>query len=159
MENTTTKTIATKQEEKNALLKIQKIVENLGENSYLGMAFEGIWKIAENNIENDFGVSASDYIKKCELLEHENRSLENKILYLQEAHKNEINKQNFNLNNFSKLCDYKDEIMKIKESELQEYNEKISKYESTITNLSNGIRDLEKENLILKGKIYDIQNK
>ena len=50
-------TPATKEQERKALAQIKKIVEGLGENSYIGMAFEGCFEIAEENIENDFGCS------------------------------------------------------------------------------------------------------
>lgn len=52
----------TKDQERQALQQIRKIVEDLGEDSYIGMAFEGVWDIAEDNIENDFGRSCQDYI-------------------------------------------------------------------------------------------------
>lgn len=49
--------MATKAQEREALEKIRKIVEGLGENSYISMAFEGCFDDAEENIENDFGLS------------------------------------------------------------------------------------------------------
>ena len=49
--------IATKEQERKALEQIRKIVEGLGEGSYVGMAFEGCFDDAEENIENDFGCS------------------------------------------------------------------------------------------------------
>ena len=49
--------MTTKEQERKALEKIRKIVEELGENSYVGTAFEGCFEIAEDNIENDFGCS------------------------------------------------------------------------------------------------------
>lgn len=45
---------ATKEQERKALEKIKKIVDELGENSYVGTAFEGCFEIAEDNIGNDF---------------------------------------------------------------------------------------------------------
>lgn len=48
---------ATKEQERKALEKIRKIVADLGENSYIGTAFEGCFEIAEENIENDFACS------------------------------------------------------------------------------------------------------
>lgn len=35
-----------KEEERQALEKIRKIVEGLGEGSYIGTAMEGIWEVA-----------------------------------------------------------------------------------------------------------------
>ena len=49
--------MTTKEQERKALEKIRKIVEELGENSYIGIAFEGCFELAEENIENDFGCS------------------------------------------------------------------------------------------------------
>lgn len=49
--------MTTKEQERKALEKIRKIVEELGENSYIGTAFEGCFELAEENIENDFGCS------------------------------------------------------------------------------------------------------
>ena len=49
--------MTTKAQERKALEQIRKIVEGLGEDSYIGMAFEGCFEIAEENIENDFGCS------------------------------------------------------------------------------------------------------
>lgn len=49
--------ITTKEQERKALEKIRKIVADLGENSYVGTAFEGCFEIAEENIDNDFACS------------------------------------------------------------------------------------------------------
>lgn len=47
----------TKQEERAALTKIEKIIKAAGPDSYIGMAFAGCCEIAADNIENDFGNS------------------------------------------------------------------------------------------------------
>lgn len=47
----------TKEQELKALDQIKKIVADLGENSYIGAAFEGCFEIAEYNIENDSACS------------------------------------------------------------------------------------------------------
>ena len=49
--------MATKEQELKALEKIKKIVEELGEDSYIGMALDGCFEIAEDNINNDFAFS------------------------------------------------------------------------------------------------------
>lgn len=49
--------MSTKEQELKTLEKIRKIVEDLGEESYIGTAFEGCFEIAEENIENDFACS------------------------------------------------------------------------------------------------------
>lgn len=57
---------ATKEQELKALEKIKKIVADLGENSYIGMAFEGCFEIAEDNIGNDFGCSMKQRAESSE---------------------------------------------------------------------------------------------
>lgn len=52
-ENTT----ATRQQERDTLAAIHKMVEELGPQSYLAIAFDGCFEDAESNIENDFGDS------------------------------------------------------------------------------------------------------
>ncbi len=51
---------ATKQQERAALEKIRKIVEELGPDSYIATAFDGCFKDAEANIENDWSLSMKD---------------------------------------------------------------------------------------------------
>lgn len=59
-------TCATKQQERDTLAAIKKMVEELGPQSYLATAFEGCFEDAESNIENDFGDS---YKRRCESAE------------------------------------------------------------------------------------------
>jgi hypothetical protein len=54
--------IATKQEERNALNKIRKIVDSLDEDSYVKTAFEGVFEIAERNINYDYAFSCKYYV-------------------------------------------------------------------------------------------------
>ena len=58
--------MTTKEQERKALEKIRKIVEELGENSYVGTAFEGCFEIAKENIENDFACSMKQRAEKAQ---------------------------------------------------------------------------------------------
>lgn len=49
--------MSTKQQELEALKKIREIVAELGPDSYIATAFEGCFKDAKSNIENDFADS------------------------------------------------------------------------------------------------------
>lgn len=70
--------IATKEQERKALAKIKKIVEELGEDSYIGTAFDGCFELAEQNIENDWAMSLKgqneqlnkDLKNKCDQVDH-----------------------------------------------------------------------------------------
>ena len=81
--------MATKKEEREALQKIIKIIESLGEDSYLSFAFDGALEDAERNIDEDAAYSyksryeslinryESVVKENCKLSE-ENRELRNK---------------------------------------------------------------------------------
>lgn len=71
--------MTTKEQERKVLAQIKKLVESLGEDSYVGTAFEGCFEIAETNIENDWACSmkqrAESAEKKVTTLELDNRDL------------------------------------------------------------------------------------
>ena len=55
--------MATKAEERKALEQIVKIVESLGEDSYIATAMHGMVEDARENIENDFALSMKDRVE------------------------------------------------------------------------------------------------
>lgn len=57
---------ATKQQERDALEKIRKIVEQLGPDSYLATTFEGCFDLAAENIDNDWACSMADRARRAE---------------------------------------------------------------------------------------------
>lgn len=63
--------IVTKDQERKAIEEIRKIVDNLGENSYVGAAMEGVLELAEDNIENDFVQSMKESVETAEKRAHE----------------------------------------------------------------------------------------
>ena len=58
--------MTTKDQERKALEQIKEIVDGLGPDSYVGTAFEGCFKDAEENIENDFALSMNGRWKYAE---------------------------------------------------------------------------------------------
>lgn len=82
---------ATKDQERKALDQIRKIVEGLGEDSYIGMAFEGCFEIAEENINNDFGCSMK---QRAESAEDKADKLKKDNEYLMQTVKNLKNQLN-----------------------------------------------------------------
>lgn len=58
--------MTSKEMERKALEQIKKIVADLGEDSYIGMAFDGCFEIAEENIENDWGCSMKERAERAE---------------------------------------------------------------------------------------------
>lgn len=79
---------ATKEQEREALERIKKIVEEIGgADSYIGMAFEGCFELAERNIDEDFGCSwQSRYNSVCEELRAAKESLEQSRLEVARQH-------------------------------------------------------------------------
>lgn len=77
--------IATKEQERKALEQIRKIVERLGENSYIATAFEGCFEIAAQNIDNDWACSFANELatseKKRAKAETENKELAERLDY------------------------------------------------------------------------------
>ena len=57
---------ATKQQERDTLEKIRKMVEQLGPDSYLATTFEGCFSLAAENIENDWACSMADRARRAE---------------------------------------------------------------------------------------------
>lgn len=57
---------ATKQQERDTLEKIRKMVEQLGPDSYLATAFDGCFDLAAENIDNDWACSMADRARCAE---------------------------------------------------------------------------------------------
>lgn len=58
--------MTSKEQERKALAQIREIVAALGSGSYLAIAFEGCFEIAEENIRNDFGCSMKQRAESAE---------------------------------------------------------------------------------------------
>ena len=86
--------MTTKDQERKAVEKIRKIVEELGENSYVGFAMEGVLELAEDNIREDTAYSmkksAEIAWEKATKEEKENKDLK-KTVEKREATISELN--------------------------------------------------------------------
>lgn len=157
--------MTSKAEERKALEKIKEIVEQVGgDDSYIGMAFEGCFEMAESNIVNDFGDSwqsrwrsaqqraetlAEKYKKDVEQLTADKEQLLNEIDNLETEMESEV-------------MDARDMVRDLRR-ELEDATESIKKgIEVNAKNLAR-IDDLETENdklkqevLVLKAKLYDL---
>lgn len=73
--------MTTKDQERQAIEKIRKIVEGLGENSYVGFAMEGVLELAEDNIREDTAYSmkknAEIAWERADKAEKEDKDLKN----------------------------------------------------------------------------------
>lgn len=75
--------MTTKEQERQAIEKIRKIVEGLGENSYVGFAMEGVLELAEDNIREDTAYSmkknAEIAWERADKAETENKDLKKEV--------------------------------------------------------------------------------
>lgn len=141
--------MATKAEERKALEQIKKIVEGLGGDSYIGMALEGCFEIAESNIENDFGCSMqeqvrameksrNDWMARCKYMELEHKKAEREL----EAAKDNADALNkWGNDKANELRDAMNEVARLTNKNL----EATKKAEA-----------LELENMKLKARLYDL---
>lgn len=84
--------MTTKEQERQAIEKIRKIVEGLGENSYVGFAMEGVLELAEDNIREDTAYSMK---KNAEIAweRADKAEKESKLLNLRYAKRSEDTEQ------------------------------------------------------------------
>lgn len=75
--------MTTKDQERQAIEKIRKIVEGLGENSYVGFAMEGVLELAEDNIREDTAYSMKENAEiaweRADKAEKENKDLKKTV--------------------------------------------------------------------------------
>lgn len=75
--------VTTKEQERKAIQKIRKIVKELGENSYVGFAMEGVLELAEGNIREDAAYSmkknAEIAWERADKAEKENKDLKKEV--------------------------------------------------------------------------------
>lgn len=85
--------MTTKDQERQAIEKIRKIVEGLGENSYVGFAMDGILELAEDNIREDTAYSMKERAeiaqKDARKAEKENKDLKAEIEDLKKTRREE----------------------------------------------------------------------
>lgn len=148
--------MATKDQERAALAKIRKIVEGLGEDSYIGMAFEGCFDDAEYNIENDFANSMKSRYERClkEALDNEDEAKKERSRA--EAAKKELELAKETLKAEADRASRLVESLEAEREKKDEWNRLYNERAMENTKLSGRIEELELENMKLKAKLYDM---
>ena len=147
--NNTEEKIITKGDERKALAKIKKIIASLGEDSYVGTAFEGCFEIAESNIENDWACSMK---QRSDSFEMECGKLCSEIDELKRDLEEEKRLHALQLENFrtcmSNCETYKAEIEELR-SDLKSAEDKISELEGDL--------NISEETVVqLKARLFDL---
>ena len=134
--------MATKDQERAALKKIRKIVEDLGEDSYIATAFEGCFEDAEQNIDLDTAFSMKCRCQKAEKdlddLAEENKKLVEENAYLEKEKE--------------KLLEEKSRGIELREQYRNQCTENWNKFREQ----EDRAEALEQEVIRLKAKLYDL---
>lgn len=155
--------MTTKEQERKALAQIRKIVEGLGENSYLSFAFEGCFEKAEENIENDFACSYKQELNGaldlCTKRLEEIYSLKEKIAKLTDEKNQEIkNRQSYaaedqkQANRAATLEEKLEELAKIYDHDTYDSNKKEEL-------LQKQVEAKDAEIIRLKARLFDLMDK
>lgn len=152
-------TPATKDQEREALEKIKAILDTLGLDSYVGIAFEGCLEIAEENIENDFAFSMKQRVEAAVV---ENSRLKERVKELED--KLAESEKDYEAAHAAAhlVADEKDaEIQRLK-TQVQELSEKLASAEEALEDANEEAGSAEArsgeaqaEIVRLKAKLYD----
>ena len=144
--------MTTKDQERKALEQIRKIVEGLGENSYIGMAFEGCFEIAEKNIEDDSGCSMK---QRWESVEKEANQLANDIVKLQKTNR-DLMEENENI---ARKYDKEKESGTAFAVKYAELDARAEEYKYKLYETEKDLEAAQMEIMKLKAKLYDYMTK
>ena len=144
--------MTTKEQERKALEQIRKIVEGLGNNSYIGTAFEGCFEIAEENIENDSACSMKERREAAEAAED---SLRERVAQLQKT----IAEDNAVIERNAKYIDELEERNNDLLRRLRQTEETAMKNLESLTSYQTKASQQEEEIIRLKAKLYDLITK
>ncbi len=147
--------MVTKNDERKALEKIKKIVEELGADSYIAVAFEGCFHIAEENIENDFACSMK------QKYEQEHEEVVRLLKEISEWNDDYI-KQEKQLIDLKKEIETKDQMLEHERSmkrelkkELDQADREVETQSDIIEKLNEVVERQDNEILKLKARLYD----
>lgn len=148
--------MVTKNDERKALEKIKKIVEELGDDSYIAVAFEGCFDIAEENINNDFA---------CSMEQKYNNEHEQVVRLFKEISdwNDDYLKQEAEIKRLKEEIGTKDQMLEQERSmkreikkELDVCDRQIEELETQVARFQESIVSYEDELVHLKAKMYDM---
>ena len=137
--------MATKAEERKALEEIRRIVEGLGNDSYLAMAFDGCFEMVESNIENDFANNPKTSIEK---LKKDLRAANAKIKNADEAYEIVLKREQ---------AEKKE--LDLAKATLKAEADRATKGWNSFLEMKRKVKALELENMKLKARLYDLMVK
>lgn len=148
--------MTTKEQEIKALEKIRKIVNDLGEDSYIAIAFEGCFKDAEENIDNDFGVSMYSRWQGAEKKIEEYKKLRDELIRDYNLLKNENKQLKADLERVEENREYWYTKANETTQETIKYVAEIETYKKSTEELTKQVKAQEETIMKLKAKLYDL---
>jgi len=147
--------MVTKNDERKALEQIKKIIEKLGEDSYIAIAFEGCFEIAEENIDNDMACSMK---QRYEMADKEAWDAQKR----HSACSDELTKCIEQNKQLKREIETKDQLLEQERSfkrevkkELEQADREVEKQSDIIEKLNEVIERQDNEILKLKARLYD----
>lgn len=138
-----------KEQELKALEQIKKIVASLGQDSYIGTAFEGCFEIAESNINNDWACSMQQRVE----------SLNKEVCSLSDMNRNLVVARDRLVANLAAQKDTTDRATSALKG-LQEENNQLSRkaeaLDEKVAELTEALEEKDAIILQLKAKLYDL---
>lgn len=150
--------MATKEQELKALEQIRKIVEGLGEDSYLGITFEGCFDKAKTNIENDWACS---YKQEVESLEEriEKQAKDIELLMHQKEHiSKDVEAQMGLAEKFYNDAQEHAEECRDWKQKCEEQKQKVADLTSVIADKDSLLANRDYEIMKLKARLFDLLN-
>lgn len=141
--------VTSKEQEREALKKIQQIINSLGADSYIAAAFDGCIEMAEDNINDDFANSYKGIAEAAQKREREaNEVIKNqdKVIKGLEAERD----------NIKKLYAQEKEEYKRATDDLYQKNTDNAMLSEKIEYLENELEKPKAEIIKLKAKLYDL---
>lgn len=145
--------MTSKAQELKTLEAIKKLVAELGEDSYIGMAFEGCFEIAEENIKNDFACSMKQRAEAAEDKAEGAKKRADAAEAALEAARNREAKLQKEIETYKKQAESAIDKAFKQELDLNDLREQIK-----ANSQKQAVDDKDLEILKLKAKLYDMMN-
>jgi len=133
--------MTTKEQERQAIAKIRRIVEGLGENSYVGTAMEGVLEVAEQNIEYDAAFSLKGEVEVAEKRQKEAEEENEKLKKLLEEEREIANNLRTQLTKAQSIANRMAMPIQMYEELIEILNERKEEEESRISEAADRMAD------------------
>ena len=139
----------TKDQEREVLKKIAKLIESTGEDSYIKAVFDGCVELAEENITNDFMTSFKERSERAITAELTAKAVQQDQVEV-------IKRLERNLDEIETMNKNQQQRIKDLEMQLKEANQHTAESIKKDAEKLDEIQSLNKEITILKAKLYDL---